>query len=167
MQIHFYWETWDSQDFLSSIYLGRPAKSKWMLLDGYGSPFLFLTSVTKRGIHLFRFCVSGLSNRSSAQRSLFPSCSFLVNIHSRKRFKAQRVFFCVFCGTCPFITAFMSLSFRGLPKRFLVATVCSFLTFWTRYLKIRVFVIHRACYHTNPNGTGVSQRLIQAKTLQG
>ena len=96
----------------------------WILLP------LFLTSVTIRGIHLFRFCVSGLSNRSS-----FPSlCAhwLLVNIHSRKQFKGHRVFFCVFSGTSPFITVFISLSFRGLPKCFLVATAVFFFGFFER-----------------------------------
>ena len=122
MQIHFCWET--LRIFIEHIPLQACQKqmdAPWWIWHPLSYFWLQLQNEV--------FCISGLSNRSSGQRSSFPSlctCSVHVNIHSRKQFKAQSVFFCVFGGTCPFITVFMSLSFRGLPKRFLVATAVFF-----------------------------------------
>ena len=121
-----------------------------MLLGGYCSPFVFLTSVTKRGIHLFRFCVSGLSNRFH----LFVHVHFWLTSTRENSSKPKESF-----HHCLHFIVFQ----RAAKAFFSSHGHVLFWLFWTRYLKIRVFVLHRARYHTNPNETGVGQRFIQAK----
>ena len=133
--------------YFSSIYLCSPDKSKLMLLGGYGSPFWFLTSVTKRDIHSFRFCVSALSSRSSGQVSSFPSLrarSFLIDYHPLAKTvqSPKSIPLCVYRHMSCHHHLHFSVFQRAAKAPFSSHACVLFWLFRARCLKIRIFVLH-------------------------